>query len=71
MISGELTLKDAQLLVWPASLQHFNAVTVSGGDVATGDRKVKLRAAPLEEVQQLADYFGSGHLLLKVTRDAP
>jgi hypothetical protein len=68
--SGEITLKDAPLLVWPQSLQHFNSITISGGEVATTDRKVKLRAATLDELTRLTDYFGSGQLLVKVVKHA-
>lgn len=68
IFTGDITLKDAPLLVWPQSLQHFNAVKISGGDVTTSDRKVTLHAASLEEVQKLSDYFGSGNLLIKVVK---
>jgi inner membrane protein len=66
--TGELILKDAQLLTWPASLQHYNAVQVSGSD-ETSTRVVRLHAATLAEMQRLADYFGAGHVLVKVVRD--
>jgi inner membrane protein len=65
--SGELLLKDAQLLIWPTSLQRFNAVQVS--DSASRVRTVKLHAASLEEMQRLSEYFGSGNLLIKEVRE--
>jgi inner membrane protein len=65
--SGELLLKDAQLLIWPTSLQCFNAVQVSEG--ASRIRTVKLHAASLEELQRLSEYFGSGNLLIKEARE--
>jgi inner membrane protein len=63
--SGELLLRDAQLLIWPASLQRFNAVQISEASEGSRVRTVKLRAASLAEMQRLSEYFGSGHLLVK------
>jgi inner membrane protein len=65
--SGELLLKDAQLLIWPTSLQRFNAVQVSEG--ANRIRTVKLHAASIEEMQRLSEYFGSGNLLIKEVKE--
>ena len=69
-LTGEINLKDAPLLVWPISLRHFNPIQVSGGE-ASGERRVRLRAAGLDEARGLADYWGSGNLLIKVVSDAP
>jgi inner membrane protein len=69
-LTGEITLKDAPLLVWPQSLRHFNPIQVSGSE-SSAERRVKLRAAGLDEASRLADHFGSGNLLIKVVKDAP
>jgi inner membrane protein len=67
--TGELILKDAGLLAWPTSLQHFNAVQVSGGEETQAARTAKLRAASLDELKRLSEFFGSGNLLVKAVRD--
>lgn len=66
LISGELTLRDAEGVQVPTSLQQFNPVEIVGkADEWTRLRTVRLRAATLHDLQPLLSSFGSGHLILK------
>ena len=67
VFSGELTLKGAHSLVLSQSLQRFNPVTISGADGAN-ERKVRLRAAGIDDLAPLSDSYGSGNLLIKVVK---
>ncbi|MBL8206920.1 MAG: metal-dependent hydrolase [Blastocatellia bacterium] len=71
LFSGELTLRDAEGLQIPSSLQHFNPVEVIGN---TGEwtryRTVRLRAATLKDLEALRHSFGSGNLIVKFIRGA-
>lgn len=65
VLHGEIKLRDADLLSFPVSLQHFNPVTVSGAETKT----LKLQAASLSDLERVADYYGDGQLLIKEVRD--
>jgi inner membrane protein len=68
-MSGELTLREADGLRLPTSLQHFNPLEVVGNsDEWSRVRTVRVRAATLQDLAPLQSYFGSGHLLVKITR---
>ena len=67
LYSGELTLRDAEGLHVPTSLQHFNPVEVVGNsDEWSRLRTVRVRAATLQDLAPLHAYFGSGHLIVKI-----
>jgi inner membrane protein len=69
LFSGELTLRDADELRLPTSLQHFNPVEVVGNpDDWARLRTVRVRAATLQDLAPLQASFGSGHLIVKVMR---
>jgi inner membrane protein len=69
LISGELTIHDAEGLHLPTSFQHFNAVEVVGNpDEWSRIRTVRLRAATLKDLEPLRHSFGSGHLIVKFIR---
>jgi inner membrane protein len=68
-LSGELTLRDAEGLRVPSSLQQFNPVEVVGNpDEWARLRTVRLRAATLADLAPLQSYFGSGHLVVRIIR---
>jgi inner membrane protein len=70
LFSGELTLRDAEGLRLPTSLQHFNPVEVVGNpDEWSRLRTVRLRAATLKDVEALRHSFGSGNLIVKLIRE--
>lgn len=68
-ISGELTLREADDLRLPTSLQHFNPLEVVGHpDEHSRVRTVRVRAATVQDLAPLQAYFGSGHLIVKIIR---
>ncbi len=72
LFSGELTLRDAEGLRIPTSLQHFNPVEVVGNpDEWTRSRTVRLRCATQRDLEPLRHSFGSGNLLVKIIRGEP
>jgi inner membrane protein len=72
LFSGELTLRDADTLRLPTSLQHFNPIEVAGNpDEWTRYRTVRLHAATRIDLEPLHSYFGSGHLIVKIIREKP
>lgn len=61
-VSGDLQLKDADLLQIPVSFQKFNTIQISGDSSKTA----QLHGASLEDCRKLAEFYASGNLLIKV-----
>lgn len=69
LFSGELTLRDADDLHVPTSLQHFHPVEVVGNpDERLRVRTVRVRAAMWQDLAPLQSYFGAGQLIVKIIR---
>ena len=68
-ISGTLTLRDADDLRVPQSLQQFNPLEIVGhSDERSRVRIVRVRAATLQDLAPLQSSFGAGHLIVKIIR---
>lgn len=62
-VSGNLQLKDADLLQIPVQFQKFNTIQLSG---EAASKTAQLHGASLEDCKKLAEFYASGNLLIKV-----
>lgn len=62
-VSGDLQLKDAELLQIPQSFQKFNTIQLSNTETM---RSAQLHGASLEDCRKLIEFYASGNLLIKV-----
>lgn len=62
-VSGNLQLKDAELLQIPQSFQKFNTIQISGD---AQNKTATLHGASLDDCKKLNDFYASGNLLIKV-----